>query len=102
MESDQSLIKFQTCNSSKTEQQWAILKTKNDQHDYIRVCQRVKIGRFYKYIGSSGTHYCLVADSKALMPDTYQEITVLDNPTNPFFKKSIPMEPNKEARLVKL
>jgi len=102
MESESNMvIKFRNCNSLKAEQQWAILKTENDQHDYIRLCQRVKIRSFDKYFGSSATHHCLAAASYALPPSAYKEIALLDIPTNPLTKKSKPsIEPNNEAREV--
>ena len=95
-------LRFKTCNSSKTEQQWAILKTENDQHDYIRLCQRVKIRSFDKYFGSSATHHCLGANPYAIPLNAYQKITYLNDPSNPFFKKSKPIEPNEEVRVVGL
>jgi len=97
-------IRFEKCNSSKTDQQWVILKTENDR-DYVRICQRradnrrVPYAFFIKLPGYLTTHYCLRADNLTFHPRYYQQM--VQTPFDRLTIKSKPIEPNKEAREVR-
>ena len=97
MESDLMRVRFETCNSLNTEQQWVIWTTGND--DYIRIFQRVENGGFFaaRIRSTLPTHYCLQADSGAFTSKYYQ--TIVQSPTDSLTGYSKPIEPNKEERL---
>ncbi len=79
MEADIWQIFFQTCDSSKTEQQWVIWKTENDRNNIV-ICQRHIGPLFYK-------HNCLAA------------LDVIRHPSySARIRHGPPIQPNNEAR----
>jgi len=105
MESDIVLIRFQTCNSLKTQQQWVIWKTENDENDYIRICQR-RVDNEGEAVLSSfifmdpylAKYNCLSAKSVPINLRHYQEM--IQSQYHQLVNKSEPIVPNKEARNV--
>ena len=99
MESDAWNIRFENCNSSKTQQQWVIWKMGNGR-DYIRVCQQRYEGRgglFRKLpAGFLGIYYCVGAAVLPFNPIAYRKLfqSISDRLTN----KSEPIKDDKEAR----
>lgn len=80
-------VRFTTCHSLKTQQQWAILKSRDDSK-YFHICQRKESGGVL-----TNEHVCLTAPTETIPSKMYASNVRSIEPIR---------EPNKEARQVGL